>query len=568
MEERGRNYFDTTKDRGRYLNAGFHSLLGFFRDDQPLYVLILDGRQQKELDEMWQEMDFIASATRRTYIQFSESGRQGLHAIAQTQPKEEESAEDRDVTSERNINRLEQGYLTKAEGGDPRGIEAIRSYFKWLNANIRWTEKASKEAEPSHLEALLGFAERAYRRPLAKEEKEDVLGYYKSCRESGLDHESAIREGIVSILMSPDMCYRIDLAPRQRGIHPLSDVELANRLAYFLWSSMPDQTLMAHARAGDLHEPRVLIEETRRMLKDPRVRALAIQFGGAWLDFQHFDEISSVDRDRFPMFTNDLREAMYREPIELLVDAFQSNRSALDLIYGNYTFVNPVLARFYQMPISATKPDEWVRIEHADQYGRGGLLGMAAFMTKNAPGLRTSPVKRGNWVVKNLLGERIPAPPPNVPQLPHDEAKLDLPLPQMLARHRQDPSCAACHAKFDSFGLVFEGFGPVGERREKDLAGRPVDCSATFPDGRMGTGLAGLRQYIRDHRQSDFVTNLSRKMLAYALGRSLIASDEMLIRQINQKLEQDHYRINTLIENIVTSSQFLNKRGSDEVAGK
>jgi hypothetical protein len=155
-----------------------------------------------------------------------------------------------------------------------------------------------------------------------------------------------------------------------------------------------------------------------------------------------------------------------------------------------------------------------------------------------------------------------------VPELPRDEAKLDLPLRDMLARHRQDPNCAACHARFDSFGLVFEGFGPIGERREKDLAGRAIDPSAVFPDGGQGSGLAGLKTYIREHRQADFTNNLSRKMLAYALNRSPILSDQLLIQQIDAKLTQDNYRVNTLVESIVTSPQFLNKRGPDQIAEK
>jgi hypothetical protein len=191
---------------------------------------------------------------------------------------------------------------------------------------------------------------------------------------------------------------------------------------------------------------------------------------------------------------------------------------------------------------------------------------MAVFLTRNAPGLRTSPVKRGNWVVKNVLGERIPPPPPVVPELPRDEAKLDLPLRDLLARHRADASCAVCHARFDSLGLVFEGFGPIGERREKDLAGRPVDASAMFPGGSQGDGLEGLRRYIRERRQDDFVDNLCGKLLAYALGRSLIPSDELLIQDMRRKLADHGYRFSHLIETIVTSRQFLTRRGRTEPA--
>jgi hypothetical protein len=213
------------------------------------------------------------------------------------------------------------------------------------------------------------------------------------------------------------------------------------------------------------------------------------------------------------------------------------------------------------MPEIKGRSDEWLRVDDADKYGRGGLLPMAVFMTRNAPGLRTSPVKRGYWVVRRLLGETIPAPPAQVPELPNDEAKVDLPLRELLARHRGDPSCAKCHERFDAFGLVFEDYGPVGERRAKDLGGRPVETRALFPNGGEGTGLDGLRTYIRQHRQADFVDNLCRKLLSYALGRSLLPSDDPTIEQMRAKLAANGYRFNTLVETIVTSPQFLNVRG-------
>ena len=177
---------------------------------------------------------------------------------------------------------------------------------------------------------------------------------------------------------------------------------------------------------------------------------------------------------------------MFEEPIRFVEDVIRNDRSVLDLLYGNYTFVNPVLAKHYGMPEVAGGADHWVRVDDAGNYGRGGLLPMAVFLTQNAPGLRTSPVKRGYWVVRRVLGEIIPPPPPVVPELPQDEAKTDLPLRDMLAQHRANPVCAACHARFDSFGLAFEGYGPVGEARTKDLAGRPVDTQAVFPGGSQG----------------------------------------------------------------------------------
>ena len=209
--------------------------------------------------------------------------------------------------------------------------------------------------------------------------------------------------------------------------------------------------------------------------------------------------------------------------------------------------------------------DEWVRVENADKYGRGGLLPMAVFQTKNAPGLRTSPVKRGYWVVSKVLGERIPAPPPAVPELPKDEAKLgELTLPQVLARHRADKACAGCHNRFDSVGLVFEGFGPIGESRTKDLGDKPVQATASFPDGKDRTGVDGLREYLRDKRQDDFLNNLNRKLLSYALGRSLMLSDQKTLDAMRTTQKSDGYRFGSVVEVIVTSQQFLNKRGKDD----
>ncbi len=190
---------------------------------------------------------------------------------------------------------------------------------------------------------------------------------------------------------------------------------------------------------------------------------------------------------------------------------------------------------------------------------------MSVFLTASSPGLRTSPVKRGYWVVRRLLGEHIPAPPPEVPELPKDEATSgDLTLPQLLARHRESKSCASCHQRFDSIGLIFEGYGPIGERRDRDLGGRPVAAQASFPDGSQGQGLDGLRQYLSQRRQDDFVDNFCRKLLVYALGRGLLLSDETCIKTMRSKLAADGYRFESLISSIVTSRQFLDRRGRDD----
>jgi hypothetical protein len=304
------------------------------------------------------------------------------------------------------------------------------------------------------------------------------------------------------------------------------------------------------------------------MLKDARVRGLVTEFGGNFLDFRRFEEHNAVDRERFSAFDNDLRQAMFEEPVRFILDVVRENRPVTDLLFATHTFVNPVLAKHYGIPGVTGAPDAWVRVDAADKYGRGGLLPMSVFLTKNAPGLRTSPVKRGYWVVKTVLGEHIPPPPAAVPELPRDEAKLDLPLRDLLAKHRENRACAGCHSRFDSLGLVFEGYGMVGERRSKDLSGRAIDDSATFPGGAAGSGLEGLRAYVRANRQDDFITNVSRKLLSYALGRSLMLSDDIAVDSMRAKLAKDAYRFDSLIESIVTSSQFRNKRGGEDLSAR
>jgi hypothetical protein len=324
---------------------------------------------------------------------------------------------------------------------------------------------------------------------------------------------------------------------------------------------MPDETLRAHAAAGDLRRPEVVLAEVRRMRRDPKIRGLATEFGGNWLDFRRFEEHNSVDRGRFPAFNDDLRRAMFEEPIRFFVDMIQNDRPVHELLDGRHTFVNAPLARHYGMKVAGFDSDGWARVDDADQYGRGGLLSMAVFLTKNSPGLRTSPVKRGYWVVRRLLGENIPAPPPNVPDLPSDESKLgDLTLRQALERHRADKSCATCHDRFDAIGLAYEGFGPVGDLRRVDLGGKPVDTRATFPGGGEGIGLEGLKAYVGGRRQAEFVQNLCRKLLAFALGRTLLPSDDDLIDRMKTALAANNDRPGSLIETIVTSPQFLNRR--------
>jgi hypothetical protein len=399
------------------LSAGYHNVMGYWRDDNPLMELILDEKGQHQLNRLWDEFDFISDFTAHTWVQyyFNQSGEvQGKGAESGTlRPS------DKAVSTPAVIFELRDAYLAKAAASNnPVANEAIRYHFQWVNDTLRSVEKMRVDAEPHHLEALLKFAARAYRRPLTQAEQEELRTYYRTLRQKdGLTHEEAIRDLIVSVLISPKFCYRLDLwdaarlssakvrSKQQSAYQPLSNSSLASRLSYFLWSSMPDEELLA---GGNLQKRTVLIAQVRRMLKDPRANGLALEFGGNWLDFRRFQQHNAVDRERFPEFTNELREAMFQEPVHVLEDMIRHDRSVLDLIYGDYTFVNPVLAKYYGMPEPAGGEQTWVRVDNAQRYGRGSVFTMAAFLTQKRSGLRTSPVKRGYWVVRRVLGETIP----------------------------------------------------------------------------------------------------------------------------------------------------------------
>jgi hypothetical protein len=574
VSERGRMHLDRPKerqDKGRFLSAGFHNMHGYFRDDLPLYQLILDEAGQRALDGLWRELDFVTDSPRRQHADFIFYERAEPPRTIKGPEFDFVRSEDRSSASRATIERLARAYVAhareslKKDGGDAHSIGVLEDYFRTVNASIRRVERERVVAEPRHLDDLVAFAQRAYRRPLARAEREGILAFYRGLRRKDrLGHEEAVRDTLVSVLVSPHFLYRVDLVSG-KGAQPLPDYALASRLSYFLWSSMPDAELLARAAAGDLHRPEVIAAQARRMLRDERARALAVEFGGNWLDFRRFEEHNGVDRERFPSFDGELRQAMFEEPVRFFEDVVKEDRSVLDFLHARHTFVNAPLARHYGMPVPAG--GGWVRVDDARPYQRGGILPMAVFLTKNAPGLRTSPVKRGYWVVRRALGERIPAPPAQVPDLPNDERKLgNLTLREVLAKHRENAACAGCHARFDSFGLAFEGFGPIGERRTKDLGGRPVDTRATFPGGKEGTGLEGLREYLRAHRQDDFVENLCRKLSSFALGRTLMLFDDPAIEQMKARLAADGFRFGSLVESIVTSPQFLTKRGREPLA--
>lgn len=572
VSERARMYLDAAEEAkagrsGRLLSAGFHSQVGYFRDDGPLYDLVLSDQQRKKLDQLWLEFDFVTSAPMRQYSGFIWFDRTDS-AFLRDREFDGYRAEDKDNVVESKVRGLEKLYSEKAKriGADDQSIAAIHAYFNEMSARFRMLEQLHADAQARHVAGLVELAGRAYRRPLDDRDGQDILAFYDELRQmDGLDHDAAIRDSVVRILMSPRFCYRIDRVggddeANDAEFEPLDPHSLASRLSYFLWSSMPDDELLAAAKTGRLTDRAELVSQTRRMMRDARVQRLVTNFVGSWLDVRYFQQHNGVDRTRFADFDDDLRQAMYEEPIRFVSDLIERDGSIMELVDADHTFVNASLANHYGMDGSFAA-DRWQRIDNAGRYRRGGLLPMAVFLTHSSPGLRTSPVKRGNWVVQRIFGEHVPAPPASVPELPEDESALgELTLREALAKHREHVACAGCHERIDSFGLVFENYGPVGEWREADLGGRTVDSSVVFPDDSRGRGLDGLRDYLHRQRRDAFVENFCRNLLAYALGRPLQLSDDLAIESMVNHLGSNDYRIGGLFDQIVSSPAFLNRR--------
>jgi hypothetical protein len=578
IQERGRAHIDAKEaereGKGRLLSAGFHSMMGYFRDDQPLYELVLTETQQRELDQLWFELDFIAMVPFRQYSGFiwferAESSfinEPAFHFIR---------AEDRAAASEVSLTRFAEVYLDKVRrtAQTDTVVEAVEFHFRETNRQLRTLEKELAEARQRQLDALIEFAGRAFRRPLVAHEIEGLTEFYREVLEqAGGDHRTAMEDSLVAILVSPNHLFRWDLQTSATVASPLNDLELASRLSYFLWSSMPDSRLLKLAESGMLRDDKTRREETTRILADPRVRGMAKEFMGNWLDFRRFESHNGVDREQFPQFSDPLRQAMADEPIEFLIDLLKRDGSLLELLDSQFVVVNGRLAEHYGLSEVPADSTNWSRVSLAGRNDRGGLIPMAVFLTQNSPGLRTSPVKRGYWVVRKLLGETIPPPPPGVPELPSSEHQLgELTLREVLAKHREHPSCASCHDRFDAFGLVLEGYDPIGRPRDTDLAGRAVMVEAEMPNGQPTTGLAGLKDYIRQHRLADLRRHFCESLLSYALGRTLILPDDLLVEEMMTTLSNHDDRVLPVFEVILNSPQFLQKRaasaGLQEVSG-
>jgi mono/diheme cytochrome c family protein len=406
------------------------------------------------------------------------------------------------------------------------------------------------------------FATRAFRRPASVEEVAGLMRLYRMARANKEPFEQAVKIPLQAVLVSPHFLFRVETDPPANPEipHPISDYELASRLSYFIWSSMPDDELMQLAANRTLHNPPVLSKQVRRMLSDPRAVELVRNFVGQWLELRNLDDWTPDER-RFPNFDEKLRRAMKKEAELFFSTVIKEDRSILELLDSDYTYVNERLAKHYGM--TDVKGEDFKRVSLAGTH-RGGVLTMASVLTVTAMPSRTSPVKRGKFVLEQILGTPPPPPPPEVPALPDKREDVQAAsLRQRLEKHRSNPNCAVCHQRMDPIGFAMENFDAIGAWRDKDAGGHAIDTSGKLPNGQVVDGPENLRKVLVS-RKGDFLRCVTEKMLTYALGRGMEEYDRCTVKEICLSVEKNNYRFSSVVDAIVQSDAFLKRRGKSE----
>jgi len=499
----------------------------YYREDDALRRLMLDEKETVQLERLWAELHYTSHDALKL------------------------------------VDAFEQLWQYATQDADPSAFTPMREPIKQRAEEFK---KLLVETQPKHLDAVLKFADGAYRRPLTDAEKEELRGLYRKLRAEEIPHDQAIRLTMARTLVAPAFLYRAEKPGPGDKSGPVTDSELATRLSYFLWSSAPDAELRAVAASGKLRKPDVLASQTRRMLRDERARRLATEFACAWLHIYDFDELGEKSERHFPTFTG-LRGAMYEETIRFFTDLFQNDGSVLNILDADYTFLNADLAKHYGITAAKfTGSNDWQRVEGVKKFSRGGILAQATTLAKQSGASRTSPILRGNWLCEVLLGEKLPRPPKGVPQLPEDEATETLTMRQLTEKHSSDPKCIGCHRRIDAYGYSLEAYDAIGRFRERDIGGRNIDVKAKVMDGSEIDGLEGLRRYLLTTRRDAFLKQFCRKLLGYSLGRGVLLSDAPLITEMREQLKKHDYHISAAMETIVRSKQFREIRGKEMVS--
>ena len=419
----------------------------------------------------------------------------------------------------------------------------------------------SRDEQACATKILSTLAHRAYRRPVGADDMTQLLALYTTGAQNG-GFESGVRLALQKILVSPAFLFRAEVDPPGAApgtIYTISDVELASRLSFFLWSSIPDDQLLAVAESGRLSDPPVLQAQVKRMMADPRSEALVKNFAGQWLFLRNIARISP-DTTTFPYFDENLRQALARETELLIESQLREDRSVVDLLRTDYTFLNQRLAEHYGL--KGIYGNEFRRVTLEDP-NRHGLIGQASILAVTSYPNRTAPTIRGKWVLEQLLGSPPPPPPPNVPSLKDDVTEQKLTMRQRMEQHRANPTCAVCHRMMDPLGFALENFDGLGGWRVSTGPGAgPIDASGALPDGTTFNGPAGLRDVLLN-KQDMFVENFTERLLTYALGRGLEEYDNAALRKIAREAAADNQKWSAIILGIVKSTPFRMRRASD-----
>lgn len=433
--------------------------------------------------------------------------------------------------------------------GQSRELRAARERILFRQPG--WFEPA----EPVAREVISAFARRAWRRPVTSGEVDQLMKLFARGNRRGDGFAASVRLALQGALISPYFLFLAEPEPAAKGIQRLADVPLASKLSYFLWSSMPDEELLALAEAGKLADTNIYRAQIHRMLRDPKADAFGERFALQWLDLDRLGGESKPDATRYPEFDAALARSMKGEVTAFFNHLVREDRSLLELIDSHYTFANRRLAELYGWP--GIVGDQLRLVQVADAR-RGGILGMAAVHAATSFPLRTSPVLRGRWVIEALLGDKIPPPPPGVPALNEQAAETTgLSLRQQLEQHRLKSECASCHDKMDPLGFGLENFDVLGRWRE-ELHGQPLDTKGTLPSGEVYEGPAGLKRVLMA-RKEKILRHLARKMTGFAFGRELNNFDNCVIDDAMKSLEQNQWRASVLIETIATSFPFQHR---------
>jgi hypothetical protein len=516
----------------------FHYKVKYYRTDKFLYDNVLDDATRERLDQAWNDLR-MSFDYHDAFLRFIED------------------------KYKLDFKKKGVGQLTEPE--IQAAPEEPRKYLKALRAEYDADLKMQRAARRGQVEDVIKWAAKAWRRPLGKAEEDSLRAFYRKARTGPeIDHATALRSLIARVLVAPAFLYRVEQPGKLAADRALTDWEMASRLSYFLWSSVPDDELRRAAAAKELNDPQMLQRQVKRMLADPKARRLSTEFFGQWLGFYRFDQYRGVDTTRYPEFTDAVKSAMYDEAVSFFEHIIRKDRPLREMLSADYTFLNQPLAKHYGIKKDIKSKEDPEFVEGANAFHRGGMLRLGAVLTSTSAPLRTSPVKRGDWILRRVLGTPTPPPPADAGSIPADDKLFGgLTLFERLEQHKRNPTCASCHTRIDPLGFPLERYDAVGRWREKYADGKPVHDSAELADKTPITGIEGLVGYLKS-QEPQVLKTFSFKLLGYALGRTVLASDQPLIERLTKPGGDATF--SQLAAEIVSSRQFRYRREREDTS--